>query len=137
MQGLTSAVVQSGGAVIDTNGRNITIAQPLVAPNVSDSGAVTIAVTSGGSAYVAPPTVMVSGGSGTPATAIANLDGNGHVASITIANPGDYTNLTNVAVNFSGGFGTAASGAAAAATVNFANLTSGGLTKVGSDGFPL
>jgi autotransporter-associated beta strand protein len=37
MQGLTQAVVKSGGAFIDTNGVNTTIAQPLLAPTEGDT----------------------------------------------------------------------------------------------------
>jgi autotransporter-associated beta strand protein len=137
LTGPLNVYVHGAGAVIDTSGQNITVQQPLLAPNVSDSGAVTIAVSDGGTGYLAPPTVTITGGSGTPATAIANLDGSGHVVSVTVANPGDYTDLTNVAVSFSGGFGTSGVGTSASASVNFANLASGGLRKAGSGALTL
>src|SRR5262249_2711496 len=106
ISGPLKGFVHGGGATIDTNRQKLTIQQPLLAPNISDSGAVTVALTDNGSGYLAAPTVTISGGSGVSATATAKLDGSGHVVGVTIANPGDYTDLTNVSVTFSGGFGT-------------------------------
>ena len=63
MQGLTAANVQTGGAVIDSNGHNITIAQPLVAAGsggLTKLGAGTLTLT-GASSYVGD-TIVQSGG---------------------------------------------------------------------------
>ena len=63
MQGLTAANIQNGGAIIDTNGNNITIAQPLVAYGIgglTKQGAGTLTL-SGSSSYVGD-TIVQSGG---------------------------------------------------------------------------
>ncbi|WOE82695.1 phage tail tube protein [Pseudomonas protegens] len=70
-------------------------------------------MTSGGSGYASAPTVNLTGGGGSGATAVAVLDGD-NVAAINITNPGSgYTSAPNVTLT--GGSGT---GAAATATVN-------------------
>nr|WP_268795037.1 phage tail tube protein [Pseudomonas fluorescens] len=70
-------------------------------------------MTSGGSGYASAPTVNLTGGGGSGATAVAVLDGD-KVAAINITNPGSgYTSAPNVTLT--GGSGT---GAAATATVN-------------------
>ncbi|RYD70858.1 MAG: PEP-CTERM sorting domain-containing protein, partial [Verrucomicrobiaceae bacterium] len=73
MTGLTAAYVLQGGANIDTNGQNITIAQPLNAP--FEKGISAISVLEGGSGYIHAPVVRISGGIGTGATAVANIVG--------------------------------------------------------------
>jgi FtsP/CotA-like multicopper oxidase with cupredoxin domain len=74
-----------------------------------------VKVTAGGSGYTVAPTVNLVGGSGTGATAVANISG-GAVTSITVTNGGSgYTNSGLPSVVFSGGGG--GSGAAAAAKV--------------------
>lgn len=75
-------------------------------------GVVTITVTTGGTGYASPPVVVLSGGSGTGASAYAHMAGT-LVESIAIFNGGSlYTSAPAVA--FAGGGGT---GAAAVATV--------------------
>lgn len=124
MGGLTSAVVQAGGATIDTNGRNVTIAQDLLAP--TGNGVGTIPVTNGGAGYVAAPIVQIAG-DGIGAAAIANVNASGVVTSITVTNPGvNYT--TSPTVTLLGGNATTAATLAAPTTA--ANV-SGGLTKSG------
>ncbi len=71
-----------------------------------------ITVTAGGSGYTTAPTVVITG-SGTGATATANLTGDA-VSSVTITNPGTGY-LTPPTISFTGGGGT---GAAATATVS-------------------
>lgn len=70
-----------------------------------------IALGSGGSGYTSAPTVTISGGGGTGATAVAHIAG-GAVASIVITNPGSgFTSVPSI--SFSGGGGTGAAATAA------------------------
>lgn len=76
------------------------------------NGVISASVSNGGSGYTTAPTVALTGGGGTGATATAQISG-GVVTGITITNPGSgYTSAPTVA--FSGGGGT---GAAATAVV--------------------
>lgn len=121
MQGLTSAYVNDGGAIIDDGGFNITVSQPLLAP---PGAGVSTVVVSAASGYVGTPIIQITG-DGTGATAVANLDSAGNVASVTITNPGvGYTTASATLVG-GGGFGFVDS-------VNLAANTSGGLTKKGT-----
>ncbi len=125
LTGLTAANVYSGGAVIDTNNRNITVGQALVAP--AGSGVSSIPVTGGGSGYVATPLVTISGGGGSGATAVANINSSGQITSITITNPGtNYTSAPTITLTGGGGSG------ATFGTITTAANTSGGLTKNGA-----
>ncbi|MES2438015.1 MAG: autotransporter-associated beta strand repeat-containing protein [Verrucomicrobiota bacterium] len=123
----TTAYVNSGGAVIDDGGFAITVAQPLLAP--SGSGLGSIAVTSGGAGYIDTPFVTIAGGTGTGASAVANVSG-GVVTGFTVTNPGNgYSPGDVLTVTLFGG------GATTPATVGAVNLTTnvgGGLTKSGS-----
>ena len=122
---LTDAYVGTGGAVIDSNGFNITVAEPLKA--LTGNGVTTIPVATGGAGYVDQPVVIFTGGGGTGATAVANVSG-GVVTGITITNPGiGYTSAPTIAL-FGGGATTAAT--LNAATFG-ANATTGGFTKNG------
>jgi autotransporter-associated beta strand protein len=123
MTGLTSSVIYSGGATIDTNGVATTIGQVLAGP--LDQGVSTIGVGAGGSGYVGEPLVTLTGGVGTGATARAIVSG-GAVTGFTITSPGSgYTPADVLTVNISGGGGTGATG-----TVTLApNANTGGLTK--------
>ena len=124
---VNTATVHSGGAIIDTDGKDITITQALLAPAGDGVSATGLAIT-GGSGYIAPPFVEISGGGGTGATAIATVSG-GAVTGITITNPGTgYTSVPTFTLI--GGGGTGASVAAGTATT--VPNTSGGLTKNGT-----
>ncbi len=119
----------AGGAVIDTDGKNVTVSAPLRAPG--GQGVASVALASPGSGYIGEPYVSLQGG-GVGATAVANMedDGNGayRVASVTVTAPGwDYSAAP--AVVFSGGGTT---NQAVAAGVTLAPNTSGGLTKLGA-----
>ena len=93
LQGHDHAYVNAGGAIIDTNGNDITINQALLAPT-STGGLIGGTVTASGSNYISPPLVTVNG-NGTGATAYATLDEDGHVNGIVVGNPGTgYTNAT-------------------------------------------
>lgn len=75
-----------------------------IAPTISAGGSITGAnVTAGGSGYTSAPTVAITGGGGTGATATATVSG-GAVTAVTITNPGSgYTSVPSIA--FSGGGG--------------------------------
>jgi autotransporter-associated beta strand protein len=122
--GLTQATVHSGGGTIDNNGVAITIGQDLVSP--TGDGVTSIAV-SGATGYRGAPYVQLTGGGfTTPATAVANLDSNGEVVSITVTNPGTgYTGAPTVTLVGGGG-------AAGTTTPSVGAITGGGLTFQGS-----
>lgn len=127
MTGLTNAYVYSGGAKVDSGGFDITIAQPLQAP--AGSGVSSILVADGGAGYVDTPVVVISGGSGSGATAVATVV-NGIVTGFVITNPGTgYVDGDTLTVTLHGG---GATSAASAGTIAFAANTSGGLTKSGA-----
>jgi autotransporter-associated beta strand protein len=139
LQGLTAATVYPGGAVIDSSNATITVVQPLLAP--TDYGVASVNVTSGGAGYIGAPVVMITGGSGTNATAIASVDLNmesvtyGQVTSIQVTSPGvryqpgDILTVTCIG----GGYTNLAS---ATATLGV-NSNSGGLTKLGTGSLTL
>jgi autotransporter-associated beta strand protein len=126
MQGLDRAYVWDGGANFDSDAFSITVAQSLDAP--TGDGVVSIALASGGAGYVGPPLVALSGGGGTGATALAQIDpAAGAVTNVVVTCPGvDYTSAPSVAFLGGGGAG------AAAGAVTLAPNGSGGLTKLGS-----
>jgi autotransporter-associated beta strand protein len=66
----------------------VTVFEPLLAPE--EDGVASIGIAAGGSGYqFAPPAVSISGGIGTGATAVANVDPvSGAVTGVTITSPG-------------------------------------------------
>jgi autotransporter-associated beta strand protein len=130
MQFLSQANVFSGGVIIDTNGFNVSSGQALLAPADGGVSATGLVIT-GGSGYVTPPIVGISG-DGTGATAVATISG-GAVTGITITNPGTgYT--TPPTFSLFGGGGT---GASIGGTATLVSNTSGGLTKIGTGNLTL
>ena len=135
LQGLLYAMVYPGGAVIDTTNANLTINQSLLAP--TGYGLTSLPLRNNGAGYIGAPVVVISGGSGTNATAIATVDLNdgsptkGQVTGITITSPGFgyQSGNTLTAVLKGGGYTTAA---VTNTCVLGANAASGGLTKLGS-----
>lgn len=127
LENLDGAFVRAGGAVIDTNGFDIGVLQPLQAP--FGGGVTTIPVLNGGSGYLGAPYLDITGGDGSGATAVANLTG-GVVTSITITNPGNgFTTPPQVNIKGDGvGTGFAVDLAGIALSPN----VSGGLTKIGA-----
>jgi len=124
MAGLSSSYVNSGGGTIDNAGNAITVGQALLAP--TSGGVSSIAVT-GGTGYIETPLVTFTGGGGSGAAAIANIDSNGNITGITITNPGvGYTSAPTVALLGGGGSG------AAIGTVSTAANVSGGMTFTGT-----
>ncbi len=126
MGGLTQANIYSGGAILDTNGKNVTISQVL--QGASGSGVSNIAITTGGAGYLGIPVVKITGGGGTGATAVATVSG-GVVTGIQITSAGTgYTSAPTVTL-IGGGSTTAAT---LGTITTAANTTTGGLTKSGS-----
>jgi len=120
----------TGGAVIDSAGRNVTIAAPMLAP--TGDGVTSLALGTAGSGYIGAPYVEITGGGGTGATGYAEVDLDpesptfGQVTGVVITNPGvNYTSAPTV--NLLGGGGTGAS-----VTSGIGANTSGGLLKTGA-----
>jgi len=129
----------SGGAVIDTNGRSVTIASNLLSP-VGSSGVSALSLGGVGSGYIGAPYVEIVRGAGdstgTGATGYATIDTDpssltyGQLTSVVLTNPGvNYT--ATPTVNLVGGLGTSGVAASVTASGLMAN-TSGGLIKVGA-----
>ena len=140
LQGLTAVTVYPGGAVIDTTNVNITVNQPLLAP--IGYGVVGIPLRSNGAGYIGAPAVVITGGSGTGATAIASVDladgspTKGSLTGITVTSPGSgYLPGDKPTVTLAGG------GYSIMALTNDCvfglNSASGGLTKLGSGNLTL
>jgi autotransporter-associated beta strand protein len=125
--GLASVNIYTNGATIDDNGQIITISQPLLAP--AGGGVASIPVTAGGSGYLAPPIVTISGGSGSGVTAYATVSA-GAVTGIIVTCPGSGYDAINdvLSATITGGGG---SGATIGTPVLSANV-SGGLVKKGA-----
>ena len=119
--------VYAGGAVIDTfDAAVITLDHPLRAPaNFGVSG---VTVSSAGAGYIAPPAVTFSGGSGTGATAVAEINlGSGTLTAIRVTSPGvGYTTAPTVTLR-GGGYT-----ASAVASATLGLTASGGFTKLGA-----
>ena len=126
----TTASVYAGGANIHSNGFDIAIDAPLIAPTAGN-GVNSIASFTPGAGYVDTPVVTVFG-DGVGATAVANVSG-GVFTGITITNPGvGYTTAPTFQV-YGGGATIPATITGAAPTAN----TSGGLTKSGAGALTL
>lgn len=123
---------QNGG-IIGSNGQNVTISMPILAP--TGNGLTAINVGTAGTGYTAPPLVQITGGGGSDATAYAIINSSGAVTAVVITSPGfGYTSAPTVKFLDGGAPGTAGASytftaAAATATVG-PNSTTGGLTKV-------
>ena len=128
MSGMDLAPVYAGGAVIDTDGKDITISQVLSAP--AGAGIASIPVISGGTGYAGSPIVRISGGGAVvPATAFAEIDPvSGAVTNIIVTSPGMGYGMSAPTVELLGGDG---SGAVLGA-ITYAVNVGGGLTKNGA-----
>jgi autotransporter-associated beta strand protein len=125
VNGITEARIYSGNAIFDTDGKDITIGQPLL--GVMGNGVLSISVADGGAGYIAPPIVQVIG-DGLGATAVAQIDPvAGNVTSIVVTCPG--YNYTAASVALVGGAPTTA---ATAGTPVVGAVTSGGVVKNGA-----
>ncbi|MEI7731234.1 MAG: autotransporter-associated beta strand repeat-containing protein [Verrucomicrobiota bacterium] len=133
LSGLSAVTLYSGGASIDTTNNNITIGQRLLAP--IGNGVTGITPSDGGSNYLGAPVVLISGGTGSNATAIVQVDlqvGSstyGKVTNIFVTSPGMGYGLSDVlTVTLIGGGGSNAS----FTTPAIGAVTGGGLTKLGT-----
>lgn len=134
VEGLTEAHVYDGGAHIDTTDREVTINQPLLAPQ--GYGLAAVELLSPGAGYIGAPSVEITGGGGLGATAIALVDLNeanesfGEITNIlvTCAGSGYAADDTLTVVLHGGGFTTAAT----VGSTTLAANTSGGLAKYGT-----
>jgi autotransporter-associated beta strand protein len=137
LSGLTNAYVYPGGANINTNGQNVTIAQSLTAADsfglYPANGTLSYSGSNAGAGYIGPPVVLLSGGAGSGATAVATLDPSGFVDGITITNPGrGYSSTDTLTATFYGGDSTVAAGSLTIPAADMASNAGGGLTKNGS-----
>ncbi len=138
LRGLTAATVYPGGASLDAQSNAlVTVAQSLLAP--TDYGVASVSLLSGGLGYIGAPAVVVSGGSGAGATAIASVDLNpesltfGQVTGITVTSPGTgYLPGDVVVATLRGGGYTNNASALAYNAVLAPNSSNGGLAKLGS-----
>ena len=130
--GNSSAYVYSGGGTIDNNGQAITIGQSLLAPSGSGVSTNTSGLSFGGanSGYIDTPVVLVTGGSGSGATAVATVTG-GQVTGIQITNPGTGY-IGSPTFTLYGGGGSATVNGTVPLAANGAPPGSGGLTFVGT-----
>jgi autotransporter-associated beta strand protein len=136
----TNVNVYSEGAVVDSNSRTVNMIAALNAP--AGNGILSLPVMAGGSGYTIAPIVKITSyNMGIGATAVAVLDGSGHVDHIQITNPGtNFVNGDYVLVELLGGDGSGAYSSSvtlvdsATDPVNFniAANVSGGLKKVGA-----
>ncbi|MBM4156612.1 MAG: hypothetical protein FJ221_16540 [Lentisphaerae bacterium] len=129
LQGLTGAYIYDGGATIDTTNSQIGIHQALLNP--IGYGITNIAITSGGSGYIGAPVVRITGGSGTGATAVAQVDlATGAITNIFITSMGSgYLPSDSLDISLVGG---GASAPAVLGAVGWnTNSPAGGLVKTG------
>jgi fibronectin-binding autotransporter adhesin len=127
--GITS-YIYSGGATLDSNGFNLTIPTPLLAP--TGNGIASVGFGDGGDGYITAPYVQITDPTGFGATTIATVDATGKITGVTITNPGvGYTDPT---VAFVGGGGSTIPTASATTA---ANLATGGLIKNGEGSLTL
>ena len=120
-----SASIYAGGATVEiAEGLVRSIHVPLRQP--IGRGVTALTVNAVGAGYIAPPSVTLSGGGGSNATAIAHIDrAAGHVTGFEVTNPGfGYT--SNPTVTLAGG-----GGSDATAIVTLGVSEPGGLTKTG------
>ena len=124
LEGIDSAYVRNGGARIDTNGFDIRINQPLLAPK--GNGLLSIPVAGSGTGYLGAPLIEITGGGGMGATAVAEL-ANGSIKSVIVTNPGNnYISPPTVNI-LGGGNGTGFT----LGTPTLVANTGGGLIKTG------
>jgi autotransporter-associated beta strand protein len=134
LQGLTRATVYPGGARFCISNVNCTVNQPLLAPE--GWGLAAIPVADPGAGYIGAPLVMISGGSGDGATAVAQVDTDetsptfGGLTGILVTSPGSgYQPGDALTVSLLGGGSTAS---AVLGAPRLAANVSGGLVKSGN-----
>jgi autotransporter-associated beta strand protein len=122
--------IYGGGATINDGGLSITIAQSLLAP--TGDGVTGLPAISSSTGFIGSPVVVISGGSGSGATAVADFDSaTGTITGLTITNPGTgYLPGDTLTVSLVGG--TAVTGTTVLGMATLGANTSGGLTKTGA-----
>ena len=130
---VTAATVFAGGAFIDSDTNSAIIPQPLTVP--TGSGVSSVAILNNGVGYIGAPVVQITGGSGSNATAIAQVDlgvGSltaGQITNILVTSPGmGYVGGETLTASLIGGGATTA---ATLGTVTLSANVGGGLTKLG------
>ncbi|MFZ9875262.1 MAG: hypothetical protein ACO3E8_07835, partial [Candidatus Methylacidiphilales bacterium] len=115
LTGVDRITIHQGGAKFDTAGFNVGINQSLQAP--AGKGLSSVAIADGGTGYIAPPIVEITGGGGSGATAYAEIDRvTGAVTNIVISNPGNgYTSPPTVVLKQGGSLTAATLGTVALA----------------------
>ncbi|MBI5395855.1 MAG: autotransporter-associated beta strand repeat-containing protein, partial [Verrucomicrobia bacterium] len=135
LSGLSGAYIHSGGATFDSPVAVVAVTTPLDAP--TGFGLTNIAIASGGSGYIGAPVVVIGGGSGSGASAIAQMDPlTGALTNILITSRGSgyFSNdVLDVRLLGGGPIQAAQLGAFTFGT----NTASGGLTKNGLGGLAL
>jgi autotransporter-associated beta strand protein len=128
MYNINNALIYSGGAFIDDGGASIIVNQGLGAP--TGYGVSSIVPNAKGSGYIAPPVVIITGGTGVGAMANAVVSG-GQVTGYTITCPGTgYSSGDTLTITLVGGGGTGATATNAPVVPN----TGGGLTYTSEQG---
>ncbi len=131
--GLTAAYVYPGGAHIDSDVYSVTNTQGLLTP--AGYGLASLSTNNPlGGQYLSPPIVQITGGSGTGALAIAELDfSSGSITNFRVVNPGsDYQASDVLTVTLVGGGPLAAPASFTISGGSLATNFSGGLTKNGA-----
>ncbi len=120
-------LIHAGGAVIDDGGFAVTISPSLLAPTGDGVTALGLGAPSVGG-YLGAPYVVIDGGGGTGATAVALFDHvTGSVTGLLVTSPGfGFTSAPTVTLTGGG------RGDFAVPSVTTAANTSGGLTKQGA-----
>ena len=131
--GLKAAYVYAGGAFVDSGASNITISQNLLAPTGYGLAAIATNAACGGQ-YIAPPVVQITGGSGTGALALAEVDfATGSITNFHVVNPGTgYLAGDVLTVTLQGGGPLLTPAAFTVSGASLAANLSGGLTKLGT-----
>ena len=108
--GYTGAPTVVIGAPLDPNGTQANATASVLSGNVA-----LVSLQDAGSGYgIPPPSITISGGGGSGATAIAGVVtfATGTVSAVVVTGGTGYTNAANTVVTFSGGGGTNAAGTA-------------------------
>jgi autotransporter-associated beta strand protein len=123
-------VIYEGGLTLRfPAGSGATLSSAYPFRNPGGWGVVSVAVTDGGSGYLAPPRVTLSGGGGSNATAVAFIDhASGAVTGVVVTCRGEgYAGDDVLTAGFSGG-----GGSGGGATVTLAENRSGAFVKSGT-----
>jgi autotransporter-associated beta strand protein len=133
------ANIYNGGVVFDTQAYNSTVSANLVATTgngiYKTSSFTATAGTNPGAGYIGAPVVTVSGGGGTGAQAIANVNSAGQISGFTLTCPGQgYSSGSALTFTLSGG-GASSPASPYTYTLQPTDLASNGtagFTKIGS-----